>query len=89
MLLTPRLVVFGAMVTMGVLMGALGAHLTKLGIEVRGDGGLLFGLALTAFVAAASVLWIRRGAIPVVGTRLVPGLCPFRPGEVGKGACHA
>jgi putative oxidoreductase len=41
--------------------------LTILGIEVKGDGGLLFGLALTVFVASAIVLYLRREQIPVVG----------------------
>jgi hypothetical protein len=34
---------------------------------VKGDGGLLFGLALTAFIGSAIVLALRRAQIPVVG----------------------
>jgi hypothetical protein len=34
---------------------------------VKGDGGLLFGLAVTVFVASAIVLVIRREQLPVVG----------------------
>jgi hypothetical protein len=34
---------------------------------VKGDGGLLFGLAVTVFVASAVVLIIRRGQVPVFG----------------------
>jgi uncharacterized membrane protein YphA (DoxX/SURF4 family) len=67
LLLMPTFAPVGAILTMGVMAGAIVSHLTILGIEVKGDGGLLFGLALTAFVGAAIVLLIRRAAIPVVG----------------------
>jgi len=67
LLLMPAFAPVGAILTMGVMAGAIVSHLTVLGIEVKGDGGLLFGLALTAFVASAIVLVIRRTGIPVVG----------------------
>jgi hypothetical protein len=67
LLLTPAFAPVGAILTMGVMAGAIVSHLTVLGIEVKGDGGLLFGLALTAFVGSAIVLVIRRAGIPVVG----------------------
>src|SRR5688572_33219965 len=67
LLLTPRTAPVGALLTMGVLAGAIGSHLTVLGIEVKGDGGLLFGLAVTSFVGSAIVLFLRRGQLPVVG----------------------
>src|SRR5499427_9515444 len=67
LLLVPATVPFGALLSMGVMAGAIVSHLTVLGIEVKGDGGLLFGLALTAFVGSAIVLVIRRAGIPVVG----------------------
>jgi hypothetical protein len=46
------------------------SHLTVLGIEVKGDGGLLFGLAVTAFVGSAVVLAIRRLQVPVIARLL-------------------
>ena len=67
LLLVPRTASIGALVTMGVMGGAIVSHLAILGIEVKGDGGLLFGLALTAFVGSAIVLILRRSQIPVVG----------------------
>jgi uncharacterized membrane protein YphA (DoxX/SURF4 family) len=67
LLLMPAVAPLGAILTMGVMAGAIVSHLTVLGIEVKGDGGLLFSLALTALVGAAIVLVIRRAAIPVVG----------------------
>jgi hypothetical protein len=70
MLLTPALVIHGAVLTAGLMSGAILSHLTILGIEVKGDGGLLFGLALTCFVGSLVILSIRRTAIPVVGRYL-------------------
>jgi hypothetical protein len=46
---------------------AIVSHLSVLGIEVEGDGGLLFALALIVFVCGAVVLTIRRAQVPVVG----------------------
>lgn len=67
MLLIPALVPYGAILTIGAMSGALISHLTILGIEVKGDGGLLFGLALTCFVGALVILVVRRAEIPVIG----------------------
>jgi hypothetical protein len=62
-----RPVALGAVMALGVMAGAILSHLTVLGIEVKGDGGLLFGLALIVFVSSAIVLTIRRAQLPVVG----------------------
>jgi putative oxidoreductase len=70
MLLTPALVTYGAILTVGLMSGAILSHLTILGIDVKGDGGLLFGLALTCFVGSLVILSIRRTAIPVLGRYL-------------------
>jgi uncharacterized membrane protein YphA (DoxX/SURF4 family) len=67
MLLIPALTPFGAALAMAVMAGAIMSHLTVLGIEVKGDGGLLFALAITVFVSSAVVLLLRRGHIPVLG----------------------
>ncbi|MDB6068151.1 MAG: DoxX family protein [Pedosphaera sp.] len=67
LLLTPRTVPIGAILAMGVMSGAIMSHLTKLGIVVMNDGGLLFALALTVFVSSAIVLFLRRNQIPFIG----------------------
>ena len=71
MLLIPPLVPYGALLTLGTMSGALLSHLTILGIEVEGDGGLLFALALTCFVGASIILVLRRSQLPLVGRRSV------------------
>ena len=70
LLLVPAAVTVGAIIALGVMASAILSHLTLLGIEVQGDGGLLFGLALTIFVACLAVLAIRRREIPWLGARL-------------------
>jgi hypothetical protein len=66
LLLTPATVTLGAILTTGTMSGAILTHLTVLGVAVKGDGGLLFGLALTAFTSSAIILLIRRTQIPVL-----------------------
>jgi len=70
LLLVPATAGLGALLALGVISGALVSHLTKLGIEVQGDHGLLFGLALVVFVGSAAVLYLHRRALPLVGARL-------------------
>jgi putative oxidoreductase len=67
LLLVPRTAALGALVALGTITGAIFSHLTKLGIVVKDDGGLLFALALVVFAGSALVLCIRRREIPVVG----------------------
>ena len=68
LLLFPKTVWLGAILSLGTISGAIFSHLTKLGIEVKGDGGLLFGLAVTVFVFSAIVLFLHRGDVPVIGS---------------------
>lgn len=56
----PRFVVLGALLALGVIVGAIGSHLFVLGIEVEGDGGLLFALALVVFAGSACTLFGHR-----------------------------
>lgn len=48
----------GALLGIGLMLGAIGLHLTLLGIEVQGDGGYLFVLAIVVTVCCAFVLWV-------------------------------
>ncbi len=75
LLLLPRTVVIGSILSLGTICGALMAHLTMLGIRLTavGDHGELFGLAVVVFVMSLTVLYIRRQEIPVLGPRLFFG----------------
>ena len=64
LLLIPGRAAWGALLSLITILGALASHLTKLGIEVQGDGGLLFGLALTVLVSSLIVLFLRRRELP-------------------------
>lgn len=64
LILIPRTVWLGAMMAMGIMGGAIASHLTRLGVEVMDDGGLLFGLALILFLGSAVVLLLRKDEIP-------------------------
>jgi uncharacterized membrane protein YphA (DoxX/SURF4 family) len=60
LLLAPRTVHFGALLSLGVISGALVSHLTRLGIVVQNDDGLLFGLAVVVFAGSLGVLFLHR-----------------------------
>ena len=72
LLLTPRAVTLGALLASAVMTGAIGSHLTKLGIVVKDDGGLLFALAVVVFLSSVAVLAIRRREIPLLGIFFAP-----------------
>jgi hypothetical protein len=59
----------GALLALGVMGGAIMSHLTKLGIVVQDDGGLLFALALTVAVTSAVVVFLHRNQIPFLPER--------------------
>jgi putative oxidoreductase len=70
LLLTPRFTWLGSLSAMGIMAGAIFSHLTLLGIEVQGDKGLLFTLAVIVFVAATINLVLHRTEIPIIGRKL-------------------
>jgi uncharacterized membrane protein YphA (DoxX/SURF4 family) len=70
LLFIPQTMWLGAVLALGTMSGAIFSHLTKLGISVKGDGGLLFGLAITVFVLSLAVLIFNRKEIPFVGQTL-------------------
>src|SRR5216683_3896326 len=72
LLLTPRFAWAGALLALGVISGALVSHLTLLGIVVKDDRGLLFGLAIAVFVAGAVTAMLHRRQIPVVSQLFKP-----------------
>jgi putative oxidoreductase len=70
LILPPRLTWLGSAIAIAVMAGAIVSHLTLLGIEVQGDKGLLFALAMIVFVAAAANLFLHRTEIPFIGRNL-------------------
>lgn len=72
LLLIPSTAVFGAIISLGVISGAILSHLTKLGIALPavGDRGELFALAMIVFAGSAAVLFLHRRQIPLLGSSL-------------------
>lgn len=66
LLLHPRTVPIGAAIACVVISGAIFGHLTRLGIAVQNDKGLLFSLALVVFFGSAAILVIRRSQLPLI-----------------------
>ena len=69
LLLSPCHCWLGALLALGVMGGAIMSHLTKLGIVVQDDGGLLFALAITVFVTCAITAFLQRNQIPFLPAR--------------------
>lgn len=64
LLLVPGYAAYGALLSLGVISGAIVSHLTVLGVEVRGDGGLLFALAMIVFICSLAILALRWRELP-------------------------
>lgn len=59
----------GGLMAAGTMASALLAHFTVLGIEVQGDGGLLFALAGIVLAGGSITAWMRRTQLPRIGAR--------------------
>ena len=70
LLLIPKTIWAGALLTLGLIGGAIVMHLTQLGIEVKGDGGVLFYTALITFLLSAIILYYHKKDIPIIGKKL-------------------
>ena len=52
LILYPKTTFFGSVLAIGLMLGAIVAHLSKLGIVVKNDGGQLFIYALLVLVSS-------------------------------------
>lgn len=69
LLLFPRTAGWGALLGFGIIGGAILSHLTILGIEVQGDGGTLFILAVIVLICTGIAIWLNRNQLPVLKER--------------------
>ncbi len=69
-LIFPKTRIYGSILGLGIISGAIISHLTVLGIEVMNDGGLLFGYAVIVFLICLVILIKRRKEIPIIGLKL-------------------
>ena len=70
LLFVPNKTWLGALLTIGLMGGAIMSHLTIIGIEHNGDGGTLFMSAIITFIAGIILLILYRKSIPIVGDKL-------------------
>ncbi|MBO6514019.1 MAG: DoxX family protein [Phycisphaerales bacterium] len=81
LLLIPKTSVLGAIGSVGVISGAIMAHITKLGISIDPvalakpeiaplEGPSLFVMAVIVFVGGLVIIAIRRAQIPIIGPKL-------------------
>jgi hypothetical protein len=60
----------GALLGAGLMAGAIGMHLTLLGIEVKDDGGYLFSLACVVLACSTYILFYNRHTILTILERV-------------------
>jgi len=70
LLINKKTILFGALLSFGIISGAIVLHLTKLGIEVMNDGGLLFYLAIIIFVLSILIIYLKKEEFHVVINQL-------------------
>lgn len=63
LILIPGTAWIGAVLALGLMLGAIGSHLFVLGIEVQQDGGQLFMYAVAVAVSSLYVLFWNRDKV--------------------------
>jgi uncharacterized membrane protein YphA (DoxX/SURF4 family) len=62
LLLLPPFAAWGGLLAAGIMVGAVGSHLTVLGVTYGGDASL-FMMALLVLAAGLTTAWLRRGSL--------------------------
>ncbi|MEQ8473139.1 MAG: DoxX family protein [Marinoscillum sp.] len=70
LLLSNKYRIYGALLGLAVISGAIFFHLTSLGIEVLGDDGRLFYYAVTVFVSCAFLIYMRKKDLPFLAKQV-------------------
>jgi uncharacterized membrane protein YphA (DoxX/SURF4 family) len=63
LLLIPATVIFGALLGVGLMLGAIFSHLLVIGIVSNADGGLLFMLAFVVLLSCIAVLLLHKSQL--------------------------
>jgi len=69
LLIIPKTIWIGALLTFGIIGGALMMHVTKRGIEINNDGGNLFYIAIVTFILSGIILFDQRKRLPIIGSK--------------------
>lgn len=70
LILIPKTIWAGALLSAGLMAGAIFSHLTKIGIEINGDHGQLFFMAVVIFIMSVIVLYFQKQHIPILNKRI-------------------
>jgi putative oxidoreductase len=66
LLLIPKTIWLVASLAIDIMAGAIIMHLTQLGIDVKGDGGILFYTALVTFILSAVISFSEKRNISLI-----------------------
>lgn len=69
LLFTPKKTGLGALLTVGLMSGAMFSHITILGIVHNNDGGILFAGSAITFLAGAILVFLYKKDIPFIGEK--------------------
>jgi len=67
----PKTSLYGAILALGTMSGAILSHLFVLGIEVQNDGGSLFMLAMIVTVCSFGVIFIKRDELESLFSKFI------------------
>ena len=70
LLLTSAFCAVGAIMGIGIMCGAIIAHVTAIGLSVQGDGGTHIVLLASVLLSCSGIAYLRRKEIPIVGKLL-------------------
>jgi len=70
LIVLPKYVWIGALLTLGIISGAILMHITIIGIEINNDEGKLFYIAVGVFILSVVILYNQRKQIPIIGKKL-------------------
>lgn len=73
LLLIPATQILGAVVGLGVMVGAILSHIFVLGIVTQNDGGLLFSLACVVFVSCLLIVVLQPAQVRTLLLRFTGG----------------
>lgn len=63
LILFPKTKIIGMLNSLGIIIGAIVSHFLVIGVNVKGDGGNLFILALIVFIASIIYLVINKSEV--------------------------
>jgi putative oxidoreductase len=71
LLLIPKTSWYGAVLAIGLMLGAIASHIFVLGIDVMGDGGKVFALAIVTLLCCVAVFFLTWKDRPAFVQRII------------------